>query len=484
MLNDVAACKPVQNDVVDALPTPYAEVCNATSGSTSQSAAPSEQDILEDREVAHSKMIADFYFHLGFHEDAFSIYDRMRPILEDSPTLTPELLWLWASWMCSYPSPGDRQKANFSILRSTPQTRSMPHVIVQFTIAMLELDLTGENDILSDPIFWKLGNPASAIMEKLPTTNRRLHFLTFYCVDLFLRSQWTPAEIRSLEDVDIHPSRKHQSKHVDPFMLHNLKDTFVRMRPGPFELENDIMQNGCLRSSLAWCRSQLEGIVHGKNKKGLKTPGQYLARMSGTACYLFCILWECWQNDMTVAQTLSVEVRLGLDGAHLLKVVCRMIMDMKERFDPATRITISFVTFLSSMCNIIGRIQSMDDRDLAFTFLNCFTWGKHKLNHLWQRGFKGASRAYAKSLVKDTLEALATSPTSSDIVNDVRSTQDLEGDPATQHMGVYSVLSRIAMAPSIRSSNSSMASWRRMRDLTRDISRLSTSSKSTRFSVH
>jgi hypothetical protein len=118
------------------------------------------------------------------------------------------------------------------------------------------------------------------------------------------------------------------SHNTDPT---ELQDHILHDIPGPFELENGMMKNQCLRVCLSWCDRQL-GIVQLTKLDRLfgfeDVDYDHDHVHSEIENALFCLFWSRWVEENKSPQQqvmMQVERLMGVSAIHVLRILSELI---------------------------------------------------------------------------------------------------------------------------------------------------------------
>lgn len=327
-----------------------------------------------------------------------------------------------------------------------------------FTTASAPLFTTAQPPFFMDyghDIHWLI---RQAINE-LSRTDRSLDFLVYQSACRILRKH----EILPFEDgKDPRAIRKMNDEKI----MEDANTMFLQLRPGPFELRNCVLENDCLNSCLLWCRLKL---VEENGRLYSVASSLWLSRLSRSReLYIFCFLWEAWHTDGG-PRGLSPWSRMGLKPADLIKTICNMIFIGNPMDDIWTWKALVFRVVVELDLKLV-----MPGQTLGVDFLGSLMalWNTEWHNRDSDKDSAKLRRELAMRLVEKCIHlSLTESPQISTEVSKDETMHEID-------IGL-----RTTIAPSIRSSSSSWAYMRRLRDLAKEKSRLSLSSKKTLSSM-
>lgn len=236
----------------------------------------------------------------------------------------------------------------------------------------------------------------------LPLNNRSFDLMTYFYLTDGLSYQ-TKLREASLNN----------SSHQPRFLSKREASTrLLAQVPGPFELQDGLMRNPCLRLCLQWCIGELECAPPLPDSWSHMTENREISLMAKLGRIYFC-LWERSQNHLknqgksgSMLWADQAENFMGIPSAQLLYIVCTLIMltppatsgrsnqDLVRRAhlgakalanEPDEELGCKFITFLFTS----WRLGRLSGRDKAFS-------EQHK-------AFLNAQKVYAKNFIEKKL---------------------------------------------------------------------------------
>jgi hypothetical protein len=342
-----------------------------------------------------------------------------------------------------------------------------PSQIMRLLRTVLQMDLHWQRDSILPREAVDL--IPEAILE-LSKTDRRLDFLVYQSAVRLVRNLQKRPWVQ-LDTTDLQQTHKCCSKHL----IQHLRNLFLQVSPGPFELRDGVLQNDCLKSCLRWCQSKAP-VLEDEYSYPLFRPGG--------AMWLFCYFWESWHADETTKE-LNPWERMGLKPADLLRTITRLVLSADE--DPLTPLLLGLCP--AAVFGTIDILLRMPAAELAETFLDTFMFEIEWLDreNRADEQFPLRRLELGWHLVNKYLQfrtiSLQNVPQTS-AINTSNSHQDttfIDTGPydyqSQTKSGVSSLDPRLTLAPSVGSSNNSMASMRRLRDRIKQGSSQSASSQ-------
>jgi len=456
------------------------------------------------------KTAADLFLVLGCFEDAYNLYKLIWSLPDKASRLTSKTFEIMLDILpahLSFLSDDDRYDAAMKLYTSLPNEpgKDVDGEVVQFLKVMVEVQIRKLRAIVSrDWVYQPLHAiqewPVERVIAGLLQSDRSLQFLVYRCQLSFL----SMFKVCVQRDIEIpkyfdecakiwqrldRPDGKLQQGMlcVCKKIVPQLRRSFIQLTPGPFELEEGTLKNGCLRSCLEWC----EAKFHSEQHSTTKTKWQPARIDEHTVRpYLIIFLWENWQMDIDLVPSLQSEERLGLSAASFLEAAIDMVF--KQVALPTGLDFFLWQSVCLDVDHSLRTILSWPDSKLAYAFLESigpYTLTRSHVNHA---GVIKEKIIEIRNCVRSLIEEYARSPNTESLclpqtetIQQIPMHYQLRSIPAS-HTNISPIRSRllVSLMPSISSSNSSMAPIRKLRDRIREGKyRLSPSSRTTDTSI-
>lgn len=424
---------------------------------------------------------AELFFHMGLHSEACHLYEET---LEEVNAFFPPSSNIFLAlarnsstldWLSKWPL------GLYGIIHKMlgfSQYGYLDH-IKRLLSAVFDIDLYQqlEDCNLSDP------NLIPDAIAQLPKDSLSFHFLVYHSAGRLLLKREMPQDVWSFELLNIKDQQLRQRYCDQQIMLH-LNKTFLQLRPGAFELRDGILQNRCLQSCFKWSRMKLlePSILFNLGRDSF---GHLIPLCRFPQLYLFCFLWEQWHID-PVTRELDPWTRMGLKPADLIATICHMALSAAKLSIPViTQDQSSQKHFFTATSCIISVILDKPDAELASDFLDAFMCATEAQNWKLHEDINKACYKLATHFIAK-YPLVPIKPILRNLFNGGEDTT-IEFAGSSHHpksrFSLVSMNSKVTIAPSISSTNSSLASMRRLADRIRGKYRLSASSRGTSSSL-
>jgi hypothetical protein len=312
--------------------------------------------------------------------------------------------------------------------------------------------------------------------------------MEFVAQEILLHYLWVKISGRMVNRIQISPSEDGD--------VSTLKEFMITLHPGPFAIQDGVLRNDCLKSCLRWCQGNIASASRDTYARwhGALQPLWVLYFSYGPEFTLFCYLWQKWQFDDKVVSSFCVEGRMGLSAAHVLSTICLMLTGARSAPDLESEYwKIDWHASLGEWREYMNHLWPVctgllvgDERDLAMSFMDVFKWG----HDCFLTVPIDVRRSYARSMFEDHLTSPLSEllpaedqPEATSTATEAAAGSHPERSTSHPRFSILSQVSKVTLSTSIRSSNSTLASFKRIRDLARDTMRLSASTGGTRFSA-
>ncbi|KAI9665916.1 MAG: hypothetical protein M1821_003851 [Bathelium mastoideum] len=113
-----------------------------------------------------------------------------------------------------------------------------------------------------------------------------------------------------------------------------IQDALLYRGQGCMEVQEDAVQNQCLRSCVEWCHNALPREARHDNKKFLSPTTVLDSQLGLDVLYVFLRLWKLWQREREHSAKLALwmthsEKLMGISPCEVLRVTIRMCIDQE-----------------------------------------------------------------------------------------------------------------------------------------------------------
>ncbi|KAI9708916.1 MAG: hypothetical protein M1820_003610 [Bogoriella megaspora] len=366
-------------------------------------------DAFSNEDFYEMKRAADFLAAMYYHRHAFPLYVLILKRLRATPTCPDWMI----TWIVIAYSRTAISKSQQEIVRSLLEQRldecpgSAP-LIYQFVARMLLVDVYAQRNDYEMEIYHTEAATHSehsneTLLSCLPDGHRSFDLWTYH----FLVRRCSH---RMKKDCP----RFHCSRLDMPVCGEARADATQRLimyrRPGPFEIENGVMANPCLRSCLTWVARAIGEI----QTNDVLLSALDSAQRTGSKWYitLFCELWECWQlrepsPENQLLWATKAEKLMGISATMLLRVVARMIYiqaltQIRLTNDVTNNGNIPEVRLANRAKVAASGFLQETDSTLATKFLRAFS--SSQVFSLRSRNEQRHFREFIRRLARDKLE--------------------------------------------------------------------------------
>lgn len=277
-------------------------------------------DTFTKSDIRNLKSAADFLYATNEAAAAFSLYAVILKILKSSH-ICPQWMLTWTIIACSVTASRDPQIeiARALLENSLNELQEDDPLAAAYLLNRL---LKSTYDCAEQDRANRIIRPAPAsradrsIMLTLPMEHRALDLWTY----AFFQREW--------------------GFHDCSFIRHCL----INRTPGPFEVQNGVMNNSCLRSCIQWCSAVLK---ERQRDDHLQYGGTSLSAICGcelgarsATSVIFVWVWSEWHARRSFSGSgdplwiLKAEKLMGISACDLLRTVIAMSVNMAlARFD-------------------------------------------------------------------------------------------------------------------------------------------------------
>lgn len=257
--------------------------------------------------------------------------------------------------------------------------------------------------------------------------------------------------------------------------LNRVQNLFLRQVPGPFELQGQVMRNPWIRSCLIWCSAQLLDLrlvsSDANHRMVIKHPSitALSAReiMDIAEILLYCSLLEKWGNQRKEFRTQILNSRVGLTAETILRKISSLIMDelSSNEANDDVRLSIKLQTSFSELvASAAISLLQIPDVQLARRFLDGFN----------SRNFRNRCpvNPHARNIVYKYVIAplpmikwIYMTENQQPSIQSEQSPNPDDGNKRLSRISLATNASSQTLARSLRSSDSSFAQMKKLRDV-------------------
>ncbi|KAL9094199.1 MAG: hypothetical protein Q9165_003614 [Trypethelium subeluteriae] len=276
-------------------------------------------DEFSDENIYEMKRAADFLAALDLDEDAFVLYVLILKRLKTLATCSDWMI-IWTVVACSRMafSRGQCEIARSLLKQRLSEYPGSAPIVNKFLARMLLADTywrcdDEKNERINIEAAMHTANTNPSLLSTLPSDHRSFDLYTYHF--LSRKSRFIEPSQRLKKTIPYcHKVNKIEAQR-----------TILYQRPGPFEIDNGVMANPCLRSCLQWTAHELKYLK--PDSALLATPTLIKRKRMGIRAereVLFCRLWECWQSGANTSEhqfpwTTKAEKLMGISASMLLK---------------------------------------------------------------------------------------------------------------------------------------------------------------------
>lgn len=421
------------------------------------------------QDLGHIQLAAEYFEAMGYEEDAFPLYALLlKKLHEDCPRDEARFLHAIINYSRCVSTPGHCEIIQHHLQDQAQQLSEefSSCLLYQFLIEMalaetysrkydtaaVKTHLRKARQLIPVPV----DNGLYQVSKLLPEDNRSLDLILYHSV----RRACDPYAENLL------PAEDPKEFHSWELKLRALERTTLHRVPGPFELKDSVMGNPCIRSCLQWCHRNLQHLTYvpgpwmeivSSEKKVLKESISTTHRM-----FLFTCLWNIWMNesrasslnrdaDVWMSQAHS---RLGVNATELLMITCAQIIHESG----PSKIYHNELFLIAGLRQGAARLLENPDDALARCFLNAFVEYRtlEEEESQWLKDLRQKSRAGTMGQLERALQTtfLQTRSFTTELTRSTRRLS-MQVAEATKHM---------TMTSSLRSSNSSLLNFRKVKE--------------------
>lgn len=422
------------------------------------------------KDMDHIQLAAEYLEAMGYEEDAFSLYALLlKRLHQDCPQDKATFLQAIINYSRCVSTPGHCEIIQHHLRDQAQQLLEEVSscLLYQFLIEMAlaetysrKFDRPGVKTHLRRARQLIQGdNGYDQVIKQLPQNSRGLDLVLYHS----LRRACDPYAENLLPRED---PKEFTSWEFD---AHALERIPLYRVPGPFELRVGVMRNPCIRLCLEWCQQKLQQLKYvpgpwmeivSLEKRAHKVRSTTAHRM-----FLFTCLWNIWVNESEASSSMSgadawmseTHSRLGVNATELLMITCAQIV---HESGPSQGLG-TFRTELDLIYSLrrgVERLLRNFDEALARHFLKAFVEYRtlEEEEPQWLKDLRQRSRAGTMGQLEHALHT-TFSQTQGFAAQLRRSTRRLSTQAAE-------VAKHMTMTSSIRSSDSSLLNFRKVKE--------------------
>jgi Clr5 domain len=324
----------------------------------------------DDASEAVAFRAAEFCFHAGLYEEAFALYEYVWKHSCSRSAMTFQTLYAMAGYAQSAVTYSQRTIANQTLLREYLRVplyvndRKEAMLVFQSLIFAIRYLYLPPMDSVDNLDTQQLESPFH-ILQEFEGLERDGLSLSFLLYHLSVRDHMVASPEENAICAD----------------LPGLQTTLLRLNPGPFQLESNVVRNSALQDILRWCHlllrrrrlRELYDLLMGcffesrydpecfqwiKNDSADATIAARDVRwLTGVALYFF--LWECYNSEPT-----SIQQVWGLSIESTLHPLCSLILERLEAFGELQ---------ITRASEAVDELLLLSREDLAREFLKKFS---------------------------------------------------------------------------------------------------------------
>lgn len=423
-------------------------------------------------DICHIQLAAEYLEAMGYEEDAFSLYAiLLKRLHEDCPRDRVKFLQAIIDYSRCVSTPGHCEVIQHHLRDQAQQIseEGSSFLLYQFLVEMalaetcsrkydtpaVKIHLRKARQLLRQHDFSHCFNQ---VFNQLPRNNGSLDLVLYQS----LRRVGDPYAENLL------PRENPEEFTLWSMEISALEKTLYRV-PGPFELSHREMGNPCIRLCLQWCYQKLLQLKSLSGPRTEVVSSDKVHEDQSTTMHrtlLFTCLWRISINEMGTSNPISgadtwmsrTHSRLGVNTTELLMITCAQIVYEWSSSQGSETVHIE-TELVQCLQQAAGRLLRQRDEVLAKRFLDAFIQyrtleeGEESecTNDLRQR-----SRAGVMGQLENSLHT-TFSQTQGFTAQLTRSTRRLS-------MQVAEAAKHMTMISSLRSSDSSMLNFRKVKE--------------------